>query len=446
MLLAASPILALYAHASPSTLYSELDKAMQSWQSEQSVNSPQNVSEFEAFKQQHLKDFNAYIETQMAEFDKFRDELLKSWGEAQVTSQSQFVSYSSDNQARLNVDFENNTLTLSVKHKQGKVPSKEEVESIFQNFMRSEQALFEEFYSDDSNSKDNRKLQQSETTRIDKKLQAKALKLAMQEIKQQTRLQQQALDKKYDAQLVDTNEVNSSSAKLEEDKATLKRLEQKRLQDLKKNVSDIVKNAPKETLVTQFQVTLPKTDLLSQRAEKYLAPIKKQSERFSLPAATILAVMHTESHFNPMAKSHIPAFGLMQVVPTSAGIDVNRFLYDIDAPMSAPYLYVSDNNIEAGSAYLHLLDDRYLKHINDPLSRKYCMIAAYNTGAGNVARAFNSDGSRSIKRASKIINSMSPERVLEVLSANLPYEETRKYIHKVLEKEQLYAVDNTNPQ
>ena len=88
---------------------------------------------------------------------------------------------------------------------------------------------------------------------------------------------------------------------------------------------------------------------------------------------------------------------------------------------------------------MHLLDKRYLKHISDPLSRKYCMIAAYNTGAGNVARAFNDDRSRNIKNASKVINSMSPERVLEVLSANLPYDETRKYLHKVLEKEKLYT-------
>ena len=112
MLLAASPILALHVQATPSNLYTELDKAMQSWQAEQNSTEANNLTEFEAFKQQHLKDFNRYVETQMAEYDKFRDQLLKSWGDAQVTNQNQFVSYSDDDSARLNVDFENNTLTL----------------------------------------------------------------------------------------------------------------------------------------------------------------------------------------------------------------------------------------------------------------------------------------------------------------------------------------------
>ena len=138
MLLAASPILALHVQATPSTLYTELDKAMQSWRAEQKPLQEKNLSEFEAFKQQHLKDFNRYVETQMAEYDKFRDQLLKSWGDAQVTNQNQFVSYSEDDSARLNVDFENNTLTLSVKHKAGITPKKHEVEALFQQFLRSE--------------------------------------------------------------------------------------------------------------------------------------------------------------------------------------------------------------------------------------------------------------------------------------------------------------------
>ncbi|WP_241652036.1 hypothetical protein [Pseudoalteromonas phenolica] len=145
MLLTASPILALYVQASPSNLYSELDKAMQSWQADQSPSEAKDLSEFEAFKQQHLKDFNRYVETQMAEYDKFRDKLLKSWGDSQVTNQHQFVSYSDDDTARLNVDFQNNTLTLSVKHKAGITPKKNEVEALFQQFLRSEQAYCKSF-------------------------------------------------------------------------------------------------------------------------------------------------------------------------------------------------------------------------------------------------------------------------------------------------------------
>jgi membrane-bound lytic murein transglycosylase C len=175
MLLAASPILALQVQATPSTLYTELDKAMQSWQAEQKPSQENNLSEFEAFKQQHLKDFNRYVETQMAEYDKFRDQLLKSWGDAQVTNQNQFVSYSEDDSARLNVDFENNTLTLSVKHKAGTAPKKHQVEALFQQFLRSEQALLKEFYNNEPSSLDERDFKQADTTKIDKKISSEGI-------------------------------------------------------------------------------------------------------------------------------------------------------------------------------------------------------------------------------------------------------------------------------
>ncbi len=66
------------------------------------------------------------------------------------------------------------------------------------------------------------------------------------------------------------------------------------------------------------------------------------------------------------------------------------------------------------------------------------MIAAYNTGAGNVAKTFNYDNSRNITKASTIINSMTPEQVYNKLISDLPYEETRKYLQKVIERQAIY--------
>ncbi|GAA74935.1 hypothetical protein P20480_1400 [Pseudoalteromonas sp. BSi20480] len=152
----------------------------------------------------------------------------------------------------------------------------------------------------------------------------------------------------------------------------------------------------------------------------------------------LFSIIHTESHFNTQAESPIPAFGLMQIVPISAGADVNLFLHKKKNIMSKEYLFNPKNNIETGVAYMHLLNTRYLAKISNQQSRFYCMIAAYNTGAGNVAKAFNTDNSRNINKASNIINKMTPEEVYNKLIRDLPYEETKKYLQKVLERQPIY--------
>jgi membrane-bound lytic murein transglycosylase C len=89
-----------------------------------------------------------------------------------------------------------------------------------------------------------------------------------------------------------------------------------------------------------------------------------------------------------------------------------------------------------GSAYLHILYYKYLKHIKDPQSRLYCTIAAYNTGAGNVARAFVR--TNSTYRAAAVINKMTPQEVYAKLLRDLRYEEPKKYLQKVTKRVTLY--------
>ena len=148
-----------------------------------------------------------------------------------------------------------------------------------------------------------------------------------------------------------------------------------------------------------------------------------------MPPNLIYAIIQTESSFNPMARSYIPAFGLMQIVPKTAGADTAKFLYGKRKIFSSSYLYNSTNNIKIGSYYLHILYFKYLKNIKNKKSRYYCTIAAYNTGAGNVAKAFI--GNYNIYKASKKINKMSQNQVYKTLMRNLPYRETKNYLYKV---------------
>ena len=185
-----------------------------------------------------------------------------------------------------------------------------------------------------------------------------------------------------------------------------------------------------------YVVPLPK-NRMRDKARQYLPLVKKYSKEFQIPADVMMAIMHTESHFNPLARSHIPAFGLMQIVPRSAGRDASRVLFKKKKLLSAGFLYKPENNIKVGAAYLNVLSFRYLKKIENPVSRLYCMVAAYNTGSANVARAFTPVPQ--MQKAVSVINGMSNQQVLMRLIKYLPQRETREYVEKVLKRRKLYS-------
>ena len=192
------------------------------------------------------------------------------------------------------------------------------------------------------------------------------------------------------------------------------------------------KKAGKKVVRVKFKIP---TDAPT-KSKQFIPSAKKIADKEKLPLTLVMAVMETESAFNPMAKSGVPAYGLMQIVPRSAGQDATAYLFGKAKILSPSYLYDSDNNIKIGAAYLHILYFRYLKKIENPVSRLYCAIAAYNTGAGNVARAFI--GTTNIGKASTKINKLTPKQVYQKLRTKLPYEETQRYVKKVSRKMQKY--------
>ncbi len=159
----------------------------------------------------------------------------------------------------------------------------------------------------------------------------------------------------------------------------------------------------------------------------YQALAQRYAKQFSLDPALVMAIIHTESNFNPYAMSHVPAYGLMQIVPSTAGADSHEFITGSKGVPTKTMLFTPEVNIQYGSAYLHILFNRYLQGIKDPKSHEYCVIAAYNTGSGNVLRAFHSDR----KQAINVINSLSPEQVYKRLTTRLSQDEARRYVQKV---------------
>ena len=180
---------------------------------------------------------------------------------------------------------------------------------------------------------------------------------------------------------------------------------------------------------------------MDKRALQYAATVRKNSDSTQVSRSLIYAIIKIESSFNPYAVSSAPAYGMMQLVPSSGGREAYRKAKGEDVMPSKEYLFDAGNNIELGSTYLAvLLNDSPLSQISNPVSREYCAIAAYNTGPGNVYRAVSTLSGKARKNdALDKINSMRPDEVYEALRTKLPYEETRGYIVKAVDAKKRYA-------
>ncbi|MBU2970590.1 DUF3393 domain-containing protein [Pseudoalteromonas sp. C2R02] len=171
--------------------------------------------------------------------------------------------------------------------------------------------------------------------------------------------------------------------------------------------------------------------------EQNFDSVKQFSSQYGVPISIILAIVETESSFNPRAVSAVPAFGLMQLVPKTAGIDAHNYAHGQKKVVSPEYLFDETNNLQLGTAYFKLLQSRYLRKIKDPLSRFYCAVASYNTGVGNLAKTFT--GEKNLSKAAKTINQMSAEQVYSHLLTYLPAQETRNYLKKIVARKSKYA-------
>lgn len=165
----------------------------------------------------------------------------------------------------------------------------------------------------------------------------------------------------------------------------------------------------------------------NKQAEKYRPQVSRFAEQYKISPNLVFAIIRTESNFNPFAVSGAPAYGLMQLVPTSGGREAYRRAKGSDTTPSREYLFNADNNIELGTALLNVLLYKQFEDVDNTVSREYCAISAYNTGLRNVLRTFSKDMVAAINQ----INSLEPPAVYEKLRQSLPYEETRAYLVKV---------------
>ncbi len=384
-----------------------------------------NAESFNDYKKAQQKEFNDYKISLQKAFREYKDELNKGfeqykkelsqyWKNPELTTKKTFVEYSKDKTVRKKVDYNKGVITIDVISKNNNT-AKEKIKKALLSLT-------------------------TETTK-----QAVEKNPVLSDVIKK-------IDTKYKNEVVSSTPSNELIVgdMLFKNRITKEKVNKFVNESLKKPVK-ILPSKVKNEKVFRLTIVLPPNSILI-KAKRYKEDVFKRAYQFGLTPSLIYAIIHTESAFNPLARSYIPAFGLMQIVPQTAGKDAYKMLYNQPKVLSPDYLYNSHNNILIGSAYLNKLYYHYFKGVKNPLSRLFCVIAAYNTGAGNVACAFNSydkdykgrtickrsRGDYNIQKALGVINSMTSKEVYVYLLKNLRYDETKNYLQRVIHRYVLY--------
>lgn len=357
----------------------------------------QQMDDFNKFKSSQENEFETYKKAQIKAYNDYKKELGAIWDEPKLSTKDSWLSYSDDKKTRSDVDFEEKTITV------------------------------ETVASSEDEARKNLQIALAKAVTIDTKTVQKTdpLEKRLAKINKPSNIEDAPVDAKP---ILSTVVFNNKPSKKSVQNYVNKNINSKKIKV--KNSSKI-----KHARVYSVKVKLPK-DTMLKRSKVYLNDVTKYAKKEKLPRPLIFAIMHSESSFNPRARSHIPAYGLMQIVPKTAGRDTFKYLYNKDKLVSGRYLYNSTNNIKMGSGYLHILYYKYLKEIKNPDSRLYCTIAAYNTGAGNIAYAFTRK--YNMKKASPIINRLTPKQVYAKLMKDLRWDEPKHYLKKVSKRMAAY--------
>ncbi|RUO80244.1 hypothetical protein CWI84_06325 [Idiomarina tyrosinivorans] len=340
---------------------------------------------YEEFAKQQRQQYQDFAAAYVADYNAYKNKLLAQWGTAtELPSKTAYVAYDEKLEQKTVVDFANDEIRIELLEPAVDVDTSAVVSKVLEQLASNSVA---------------------EVAKKDPLL--KSVPINDEQPLLASWAPKMSVEQVTEAAQVSTEEVTAVVDK----PATMKDASQKRVKRITLRLGDV--------------------SVFSRRAEPFRDEVEDVAAQTGVSEALILAIMQTESSFNPLAQSPIPAFGLMQIVPNSAGLDVNQRVFDKQQAPAVDTLFNPQQNIIYGGNYIKLLEQVYLRGITDPVSRRYCAIAAYNTGAGNVASVFHPQHKRVIGPAIAEINKLSADQVYSRLHSDLPYRETQAYLEKV---------------
>jgi len=157
--------------------------------------------------------------------------------------------------------------------------------------------------------------------------------------------------------------------------------------------------------------TKAEIDVSQRYPTPHRAELLAQSREVGLDAAYVYGLIRQESRFVLDARSHVGAAGLMQVMPATAKWTAKK----VGINYSPDQMHDRDFNLRIGTSYLKLVLDRFD-------GAQALAAAAYNAGPNRPARW--RDG---------------PVLDAAVWAENIPFNETRDYVRKVLMGGVIYA-------
>ena len=395
------------------------------------------ANEFQNYVAEVTAQYDAYEQQQAREFEEFKKAVEEKWHEFKYPSKKVYVDYDEDLDSRASVDFENGVIIIEI------IVEEEEPEEQGKE-VEEQKAEAEKAKADAEKA---RKEAERARAKAEKAKEKEEARIGPKE-KTEEEAREKIVDKKLAKKISILMKIKTDDGKpLLQGQIADKTGKAVKESDAESCAAEAVKEQPvamktykakdgKERTVYTVKVPM-KSDHLNIRANQYKEEVLKQSKLFNIDPIIAFAVMETESAFNPKAKSHIPAYGLMQLVPRSGASDAYLYVYKKDKFVcTADYLYDPSNNVELGCAYLSMIRHKYFKSITDDERAYICVIPAYNTGIGNVAKTLTGD--TKLKPAAEKANSMSPEQLYYTLHKDLEHQEARDYLERVWTRKDKY--------
>lgn len=428
----------------------------------------QDREAFEKFAEEARKEYELYEQQMRKEYLDYVKTIKKVWGNDSIIddTKSKWVEYSDDYQSRSVVDFESGEILIEVAfddiHRYDSAEIDRRIASTIEKMLESrgttcpysskvdvnqflvERPILEglvdlsKYTFPDSAEVAQVKPRNARPTPPAPKVRGKELELPKSEInKKEIAANSETMASRVAREGGNTNKANQDrqdAIRRARELYSAQAIAKAATMQSPKKSTTVKGSDNKSRTVVQVKMSMV-TDNISKNAALYKEHVATYSEKFQIEQPLIYAVMEQESYFNPEATSWVPAYGLMQLVPRSGGYDAYRYVYKRDWVPTKSYLYVPHQNIELGTAYLRILMNQFSK-VTDPECRRLCVIASYNTGAGNVSRAFT--GNTNISNAIPLINRYNYTQLYNHLTTSLSTEEARNYVSGVSKRREKY--------